>query len=138
MLVKQTKPFVTYVAVESTNIFFFPGVNTISDENAAILAESETFQQKVNSGLLQIITQEAAPATVVNKPGAVKAAVKIATKVNITNMSVVNAIKMIEGIFNRDELDRLAGVDQRKGVQEAIKRQLEKIKLTPAEANKQK
>jgi len=137
MLVKQTKPFITYDSTDDRNVFFFPGVNTIADEDAAILAESETFQQKVKCGLLQIITQEAAPATVISKPGAVKAAVKIATKVNITNMSVVNAIKTIEDTFNRDELNRLAGVDQRKGVQDAIKRQLEKIKLTPAEAKQE-
>lgn len=133
MLVKQTRPFITYVAVDDTNVFFYPGVNNVPEETAAVLAESETFQQKVKCGALQIITSEAEPVVSVSKPGAVKAAVKIATKVSITNMTVLNAIKTVEAVFNRDELEHLAQTDQRKGVQDAIKRQLAKVKVTPAE-----
>lgn len=137
MIVKHTKPFITYVAVDLSNIYFFPGMNTVTPEQAALLSESEDFQNKVKTGLFQIIDNnaEAIPATAAKAaPTAVKAAVKIASKVTISNMNITNAVKTVEGIFNRAELERLATTDQRKGVQDAIKRQLEAIKPDPAPA----
>lgn len=132
MIVRNTKCFITYIGSQ----FFYPGMNTISEEQSKILASEPAFQEKIKQGLLQVINQDAQPAAA-TQPTAVKAAVKIAQKVSISGMSAINAVKVIENTFNRDELNRLATMDQRKGVQDAVARQLEKIKLTEEEKPKE-
>jgi hypothetical protein len=119
MIVKQTKPFVTYV----DDKFFYPGMNTFDDVASAALLANDSFLAKVKAGQLEIIGKDSDPVKKVETTSA-KAAV---VKVSVSGLAIAAAVKVIEGTFNVAALKDLASVDQRKGIQDAIAKQLRKI-----------
>jgi hypothetical protein len=121
MIVKQTKPFVTYVG----SIFFYPGNNEFNAEVSAQLQAMPDFQAKVESGQLQIIDTTAQPAPV--SRGAVKMPAAAVARISVSNLPIAAATKVIQGTFNKAELLRVQGIDQRKGIQDAITAQLARI-----------
>lgn len=119
MIVRQTKPFITYVGSK----FFYPGMNTFTEQEAAELLADPSFTSKVKDKLLEIIGKNSAP--VINiSPSSVKAAV---TKISVVGLASSAAIKIIESTFNVAALKDLALTDQRKGIQDAIAKQLKRI-----------
>lgn len=120
MIIRHTKPFVTYIG----DVMLYPGNNEVSEEVAKKLLAEPAFQERVSCGLFQVIDTSAKAVT--TPPAPAKAAVKIATatKVSISTMTLPNAIKVIQGTVVRSELERMAQTDMRKGVQDAIKKQI--------------
>jgi hypothetical protein len=124
MIVKQTKPFVTYVG----SVFFYPGNNEFNEEVSAQLQAMPDFQSKVACGLLQIIDTNAAPITPAPaRAGAVKMPTAAVTRISVANLNIQAATKVIQGTYNKAELLRVQAIDQRKGIQDAITAQLAKI-----------
>ena len=119
MIVKQTKPFITYV----DDKFFYPGMNTFDAVASAALLTNDSFLDKVKAGLLEIIGKDSDPVKKVETTSA-KAAV---AKVSVSGLAIAAAVKVIESTFNVAALKDLASVDQRKGIQDAIAKQLCKI-----------
>jgi hypothetical protein len=119
MIVKQTKPFITYV----DDKFFYPGMNTFDAVASAALLTNDSFLDKVKAGLLEIIGKDSDPVKKVETTSA-KAAV---AKVSVSGLAIAAAVKVIESTFNVATLKDLASVDQRKGIQDAIAKQLCKI-----------
>jgi hypothetical protein len=124
MIVKQTKPFVTYVG----SVFFYPGNNEFNEEVSAQLQATPDFQAKVACGQFQIIDTNAAPITPAPaRAGAVKMPVAAVTRISVSNLNIQSATKVIQGTFNKAELLRVQSIDQRKGIQDAITAQLARI-----------
>lgn len=119
MIVKQTKPFITYV----DDKFFYPGMNSFDDEASAALLANASFMDKVKAGQLEIIGKDSDP---VKKVISSSAKVAVA-KVSVSGLSIGGAVKVIEGTFNVAALKDLANTDQRKGIQDAIAKQLRRI-----------
>jgi hypothetical protein len=117
MIVKHTKPFVTYVGEH----FFYPGNNEFNEEISAKLQEMPDFRNRVESGMLQIIGASAVPTDVPARSGAVKIA---AARISVSNLAIASATKVIQGTYNKAELLRVQAIDQRKGIQDAITAQL--------------
>jgi hypothetical protein len=126
MIVKHTKPFVTYFG----DIFLYPGNNEVSAENSTILLNDPKFQDALKAGMVEVL-DKTVPIQI-NKTStksfnAVAPVVKQAVRVSIAGMALPNATKVIAGMFNKAELVRIAGTDMRKGIQDAIKAQLAKV-----------
>lgn len=119
MIVRNTKPFVTYVDDQ----FFYPGMNEIPTEKATQLSVHPAFCDKVAQGQFVIVGADATPAT----SAKIGSAVKIVSSLSVSTMNVENATKVIKGIFNKAELTRLQSTDMRKGIQEAISDQIKRI-----------
>lgn len=119
MIVKHTKPFVTYVGPH----YFYPGNNEFDAETSAQLQADPDFKSKIDSGLFQIIT----PSAVSAKPGALKLPGASVVRLSVANLPIQSAVKVIQGTFNKAELLRVQGVDMRKGIQDAITAQIKRI-----------
>ena len=132
MIVKHTKPFVTYVG----STFFYPGNNEFNEEISTQLQEMPDFQAKVAAGLLQIIDASASPAPVAPR-GAVKIPTAAVTRISVSNLAIASATKVIQGTFNKAELLRVQSIDQRKGIQDAIAAQLARIDAAGVPENKE-
>ena len=119
MIVKHNKTFVTYVG----EIYFYPGNNEFNEEKSKILLASADFNSKVESGMFTVVGAEKATSTAgIVKTGATK--ITPAASLTISGLNVAKASEVIAGIFNVEELNRLKETDARKGVHEAIDKQL--------------
>lgn len=124
MFIEHTKPFVTLVG----EIRFLPGVNIIEGADEIALKKNSSFLDNLKNGLFVDVTPKPAPGAPKIHPKAVPEAVKTA------NISAAAAVKLIQNIFNIPDLQGIMEKDSRKAVQDAAKKQLEKIQAPEEEA----
>ena len=122
MIVKHTKPFVTYIG----DIRLFPGNNELDEKDSLAIFQDKKFKEACDAGMLQILSG-ASQIQLPNKMSAAQPILRQAAKVSIATMALPNAVKIIQGMFNKAELLRLAETDVRQGIQNAIKVQIEKV-----------
>lgn len=120
MIVKHTKPFITYTG----NIYFYPGNNEISEETAKLLMKEQSFRNNISCGLFEIIGEP----KVEVKGKSVSVVHKENLSLSISKLPASKAIDVISEIYSIPELKRLQDEDPRKGVQTAISNQIDKIK----------
>jgi len=122
MIVKHTKPFVTYIG----DVRLFPGNNELNEKDSLTLSQDKRFKNACDAGLFQILS-DAGTIQLPNKVSAAQPIMKQAMKISINNMALPNAVKIIQGMFNKEELNKLAETDMRTGIQNAIKVQIAKV-----------
>lgn len=118
--VKRNRPNVLNVLSKvkgGQGIFIKPGVNSLTPEELAICKDNRGFMACVKSGAIELM-DEKSPAKQ-SKTG-VEA---------IKGMSVKDAKKIIAEILNKEDLEAILEADSRKGIQDAVEDQLDKLRI---------
>lgn len=118
MYINNKKAFVT----NCEDVMLIPGITTVDDAaKEKALHASPMFKELCAGGVLEEVKTETSTAS---KPGAPS---KPASK-PINTLSAPEAIKLINGMLSIDELEAVAKLDARKAIQDAVKKQIAKVK----------
>lgn len=123
-------------------INILPGNNPISDEQLEMLMKSDSFQNQLKNNVLSIVeVDKDVPAkTNLSKKAGTKGSEEDLKEVkDILETSVKKAAPLIEEIYSIPTLEKIKKMDSRKGIHDAVDRQIEEIRAEDEEAgNKDK
>ena len=136
-LVKRNRPNVLQVLASTLGgkgVTIYPGITSLTDEPYKACQTNRGFRSCMENGSMELVAEGKPSAKKQTKGGDGAGAQNTMSGIEmIQGKSVKDAAPIIAEILNTKDLEAIRENDQRKGIQDAVDAQLEKLKIDDAD-----